>query len=57
MKKVIIQYDDKVAYFENVTRVQCFCQGDFFEAKIVIYQSKQKTEIKMCEINGFEIKS
>ena len=56
MRKVVIQYDDEVKFFENVTKVQVFCNGDIFQSYLVICQGKKKTKIDMLKINGFEVK-
>lgn len=56
MKRVVIQYDDKVKFFENVTKVQCFCGLDISESHLDIWQGKKKTVIKMFDVIGFEIK-
>lgn len=56
MKKVVVQYDDVVKFYDNVTKVQYFGAGDFFESYFVIFQGKEKTVIMLSEINGFEIK-
>ena len=56
MNKVIVQYDDKVRYFGNVTKIQCFLACDMFENYIDIYQGEKKTRIKQYEIHGFEVK-
>ena len=56
MKKVVVQYDDVVKFYDNVTKVQYFGEGDFFESYFVIFQGKEKTVIMLSEINGFEIK-
>ena len=32
MKKVVVQYDDVVKFYDNVTKVQYFGAGDFFES-------------------------
>ena len=55
MKKVVIQYDNHVNTYYNVTKVQCFCALDLFEAYIVIYENEKKTVIMICEMNGFEV--
>nr|DAI90261.1 MAG TPA: hypothetical protein [Caudoviricetes sp.] len=55
MKKVIVQYDDKVRFFNNVTKVQCFLACDMFENTIKIFQGKKVTTIKQYEIIGFEV--
>lgn len=55
MRKVVVQYDEVVKFFKNVTKVQCFCGEDFFCARLIIYQGENKTTIKMHEINGFEV--
>lgn len=52
MKKVVVQYDDTVKFFENVTKVQCFCNEH-----LDIFQGKKKTVLKMGEIKGFEVKN
>lgn len=56
MKKVVVQYDDVVKFYDNVTKVQYFGAGDFFESYFVIFQGKEKTVIMLSEINGLEIK-
>lgn len=56
MKKVVVQYDDVVKFYDNVTKVQYFGAGDFFESYFVIFQGKEKTVIMLSEINGIEIK-
>ncbi len=56
MKKVVVQYDEVVRFYDNVTKIQYFVAGDFFEAYFVIYQGKEKTVIMLSEINGLEIK-
>lgn len=56
MKKVVVQYDDVVNFFDNVTKVQFFGAGDFFESYFVIFQGEEKTVIMMTEIIGLEIK-
>ena len=55
MKKVVVQYDNHVHTYNNVTKVQCFCALDLFKAYIVIYENEKKTVIMMCEMNGFEV--
>ena len=56
MKKVVVQYNDVVKFYDNVTKVQYFGAGDFFESYFVIFQGKEKTVIMMTEIIGLEIK-
>lgn len=56
MKKVIVQYNDVVKYYDNVTKVQFFGEGDFFKSYFVILQGIEKTVIMLTEINGLEIK-
>lgn len=56
MKTVIVQYDDKVKTFKNVTKIQCFLAFDMFENTIkIIQKNKKETIIKQYEINGFEV--
>lgn len=57
MKEVVVQYDDVVRFYKNVTKVQFFGAGDFFKSYFVIFQGKEKTVIMMTEIIGFEIKA
>lgn len=56
MKKVVVQCDDAVRCYDNVTKVQFFGAGDFFKSYFAIFQGKEKTVIMMTEIIGFEIK-
>lgn len=56
MKKVVIQCDDVVKYFDNVTKVECFLAFDTFNNEIKIYQNNKVTTFKQYEINGLEIK-
>lgn len=56
MKKVIVQYDNTVKFYENVSKVQFLCADGALNGKLVIYQGVKKTIIEVCEINGFEIK-
>lgn len=56
MKKVVVQYDEVVRFYDNVTKVQFFGTGDFFESYFVIFQGEEKTVIMMAEIIGLEIK-
>lgn len=44
MKKVVIQYDNVVRTYNNVTKVQ------FFKSYFVIFQGKEKTVIMVSEI-------
>lgn len=55
MNKVVVQYEDEVKFFDNVTKVQCFLAFDIFENYIEIYQGEKKTRINHTEINGFEV--
>lgn len=56
MKKVIVQHDEVVKSYDNVTKVQFFGAGDFFKAYFVIFQGEEKTVINMTEIINLEIK-
>lgn len=56
MKKVVVQYDDVIKFYNNVTKVQFFGGGDFSKSYFVIFQGKEKTLIMMTEIIGLEIK-
>ena len=56
MKKVVVQFDEQVKFFNNVTKVQCFCAGDFFDAHLDIYEGEKKTVVELYKINGFEVK-
>lgn len=54
--KVIVQLDNVVKYFDDVTKVETFLAFDMFENEIKIYQGKKKTVFKQYQINGFEVK-
>lgn len=56
MRKVVVQYDNVVRTFDNVSKVQCFCRGDVTEWHLDICQGRKVTTLKMCEFNGFEVK-
>ena len=47
MKKVVVQYDDKVQFFENVTKIQLFCVEDYFNDHLDIFQGSKKTVLKL----------
>lgn len=47
MKKVVVQYDDKVQFYDNVTKVQFFGAEDFFNAHLDIFQGGKKTILKV----------
>ena len=53
---VIVQCENVVKYFKNVTKVETFLACDMFENEIVIYQGKKKTTLKQFEIIGFEVR-
>ena len=56
MTKVIVQYNNTVKFYENVSKVQFLFAGGALKSKLVIYRGVRKTVIETCEINGFEIK-
>ena len=56
MKKVVVEYDDVVKVYDNVTKVQYFGSIDFLKSYFVLFQGKEKTLIMMTEIIGFEIR-
>lgn len=53
--KVIVQCDDVVKFFKNVTKVESFNSLDTFSNKIVIYQGKKKTTLNEYQIHGFKV--
>ena len=55
MKKVIVQYDNEVKTFNDVTKVKCLFAFDMFENTIKIFQSRKVTTINEYEIIGFEV--
>lgn len=56
MKKVIVQFADKIIFFDAVTRVQFYNKYDILGAQLYIYQEEKVTIIETCEIEGFEVK-
>lgn len=54
MKKVVIQYDEKVKFFSNVTKVRFYNNG-LFDSYMEICQGEKKTKIETYDILGFEV--
>lgn len=53
--KVIVQLEEEMKVFENVTKLEGLCAFDMFKNNIVIHQGKKKTKIKEWEIIDFEV--
>lgn len=56
MKGVVIQFEDVVRIYKNVTKVQFFKENKH-NSYFVIFQGKEKTVVMVSEIsgNGLEI--
>lgn len=55
MKKVVVQCEDVVKFFENVTKVQYFGGLDLLDGYLDIWQGEKKTIIKQVDMIGFEV--
>ena len=56
MNKLIIQFDDKVEAYENVTKIKCLCAFDVFKNNLEIHQGNKKTKIKLFDVIDYEIR-
>ena len=56
MNKVVVQCEEVVKIFENVTKVQYFGGLDLLDGHLDIWQGEKKTVIKQLDMLGFEVK-
>ena len=56
MNKMVVQCEEVVKIFENVTKVQYFGGLDLLDGHLDIWQGEKKTVIKQLDMLGFEVK-
>ena len=56
MNKLIIQFDDRLETYENVTKIKCLCAFDVFKNYLEIHQGNKKTKIKLFDVIDYEIR-